>query len=64
MLGKECPMKLDAWSCTTRRAAWGLLALFAFSGLVGCGANGKLFGRKEPEPPATISEFLSLPRPE
>lgn len=30
----------------------------------GCGANGKLFGPKQPPPPATIKEFLLLPRPE
>lgn len=56
-------MKVDASSCMLRHAVWGLLAIFAFSGLVGCGANGKLFGRKEPEPPETIQDFLSLPRP-
>jgi hypothetical protein len=30
----------------------------------GCGADGKLFGRKPPPPPATMKDFLLLPRPE
>ncbi len=63
MIGKECPEKFDASSGKARLAAWGLFLVFTLSGLVGCGANGKLFGRKEPKPPATIQDFLALPRP-
>jgi hypothetical protein len=59
---------VSPWRFEFRRATTCLIYAAVAAVLVlsstGCGANGKLFGRKEPEPPKTVKDFLMLPRPE
>ncbi|HEV7226260.1 MAG TPA: hypothetical protein VGN42_26370 [Pirellulales bacterium] len=63
MKSNVSPWRFGFRRATTRLIYAAVAAAFVLSS-TGCGANGKLFGRKEAEPPKTVKEFLMLPRPE
>lgn len=67
IFGKECQ--------TTTTAAHGAFrfgraticacaAAIVLAAASGCGGGGKLFGRREKEPPKTVSEWLKQERPQ
>lgn len=67
MFGKECLMTNAAWRRPfrfSRAAICASIATFVLLTSSGCGGNGKLFGRREKEPPKTVSEWLKQERPQ
>ncbi|HUY92751.1 MAG TPA: hypothetical protein VMV10_28685 [Pirellulales bacterium] len=54
----HCPFRFS------RAAICASVAAFVLLASSGCGGNGKLFGRREKEPPKTVSEWLKQERPQ